>query len=393
MPNIILADDWGGSNYWYKMLPLCFTKPIAQLRIGYDTISEKWQHALGGTISYHSQAYLSSKYPTNLMDDNWLIKACYLPYNGLANQVGELGVNQALMDGDELVAIRFAGQQIPQTLEGFVTVPLTSEPFKIAEIWDLFQKNGIALNLDFLRYQRGNIAQIVPQNNTIIGNVNQLFVAYDAVVEGVTFNTKKGPIFIDSEAVVMEGAMLRGPLYIGANATIKMGAKIYGDTTIGPHCKVGGEIGNSIFQAYSNKGHDGYLGNSLIGEWCNLGADTNSSNLKNNYGNVSLWDYKNQQMQKQQLQFCGLIMGDYSKAGINTMFNTATCVGVSCNIFGGGFPQKHIPSFSWGGANGFENFRFDKALEAANNMMKRRDKALTEQDVEILQSINQLSYK
>lgn len=393
MPNIILADDWGGSNYWKQMLPLCFNKPIAHLRIGFDCIFEKWNHALGGTISYLTQEYLSTKYPTNFEEDNLLIKACYLPYNGLANKIRQLNIGEALMHQDELIALRFSGSSVPLKLDSFKLLTFDSEPFKISHIWHLFKKNGLALSLDFKRFQMGNIAQIVPQNNMIIGDVAQLFVAYDAKVEGAILNIKNGPIFIDSEAEVMEGAMLRGPLYVGQNATIKMGAKIYGDTTIGPHCKVGGEVGNSIFQAYSNKGHDGYLGNSLIGEWCNLGADTNSSNLKNNYSKVKLWNYNTQQFQKEELQFCGLIMGDYSKAGINTMFNTATSVGLSCNIFGGGFPAKYIPSFSWGGADGFEPFAFDKAVEAANNMMKRRNKQLEDMDIEILKSINELSFK
>ncbi|NBQ48824.1 MAG: glucose-1-phosphate thymidylyltransferase, partial [Sphingobacteriia bacterium] len=195
------------------------------------------------------------------------------------------------------------------------------------------------------------------------------------------------PVYIGKEAEIMEGALVRGPFALCEHSTLKLGAKVYGASTVGPHSKVGGELSNSVIFGYSNKAHDGFLGNSVLGEWCNLGADTNNSNLKNNYGPVKLYNYATGKSLNTGLQFCGLMMGDHSKAGINTMFNTGTVVGVGCNIYGGGFPATHIPNFSWGGAEGFEAYQLDKLAETATKMYERRGLAFSEMELQILRHV------
>jgi UDP-N-acetylglucosamine diphosphorylase/glucosamine-1-phosphate N-acetyltransferase len=227
-----------------------------------------------------------------------------------------------------------------------------------------------------------------PLNNSCrnIGK-GKIFIEEGASANDTTFNTTTGCIYIGKDAEVMEGSVVRGPFALCEHSVLKMSSKIYGATTIGPHSKVGGEVNNSVVFGYSNKAHDGFLGNSVIGEWCNLGADTNNSNLKNNYANVKLWNYSGENFIDTGLQFCGLIMGDHSKCGINTMFNTGTVAGVSSNIFGSGFPRNFIPSFSWGGAQGFTTYRFEHAIETAQLVMQRRNTELTDNDKDILKYI------
>jgi UDP-N-acetylglucosamine diphosphorylase/glucosamine-1-phosphate N-acetyltransferase len=260
-------------------------------------------------------------------------------------------------------------------------------PVILENRWDLFQKNDLVLKADFDLITSGRKSQKLSKSNTIIGSSEFIFLEEGAKVEASILNTSNGPIYIGKDAEIMEGSIVRGPLGMCEHSALKLGTKIYGATTLGPHCKVGGEVNNSVFQAYSNKGHEGFVGNSLIGEWCNLGADTNTSNLKNNYGNVSTYSFETEKEEKTNVQFMGLTMGDHSKCGINTMFNTATVVGVSCNIYGADFPPKLIPSFSWGGSAGFVPFKFEKAVEYANNMMERRGLKLSEEEMEILNEL------
>ena len=243
------------------------------------------------------------------------------------------------------------------------------------------------MKTDFELLTKGRRSQPLSASNRLIGEPNQLFIEEGAWIEGAILNVQTGPIYIDKEATVMEGSLVRGGLYLGQGSTLKMGCKIYGATSIGPKCKIGGEVGNSVFLGNSNKGHEGYLGNSVLGEWCNLGADTNSSNLKNNYAPVRVWDYDSRRFADSGQQFCGLIMGDHSKSGINTMFNTGTVVGVSCNVFGGDFPRKFIPSFSWGNSKGFETYKLNKAFETAERVMKRRNRVLDETERTILEQV------
>ena len=255
--------------------------------------------------------------------------------------------------------------------------------------WDIFRLNGEVLQSDFVRLTDGKTSAKLNDTNVLIGD--EIFLEEGVAVNGAILNADKGPIYLGKDAEIMEGVTIRGPFSLGDHAVVKMGAKIYGPTTIGPYCKVGGEISNSILQAYSNKGHDGFLGNSVIGEWCNLGADTNSSNLKNNYGEVRVWDYEEAKSISTGLQFCGLIMGDHSKSGINTMFNTGTVVGVCANIFGAQFPPKFIPSFLWGGSGQWDLFKMEKAIEVAEKMMSRRQVTFSSEDEKIFQEILRLS--
>ncbi|MGB0850797.1 MAG: glucose-1-phosphate thymidylyltransferase, partial [Bacteroidia bacterium] len=255
--------------------------------------------------------------------------------------------------------------------------------------YDIFSKNGYQINEDFNLITTGRKSQTLSTSNTLIGE--NIFVEEGADVEAAVLNSKNGPIYIGKNATIMEGALIKGPFALGSSATIKMGAKIYGDTSVGPSCKVGGEVSNTLFYGNSNKGHDGFLGNSVIGEWCNLGADTNSSNLKNNYAQVKLWNYTKSRFVNSGLQFCGLIMADHSKCGINTMFNTGTVVGVSANIFGASFPRNFIPSFTWGGATGFATYSLGKAFETARIVMSRRQQELNETEKEILKNVHEIS--
>jgi UDP-N-acetylglucosamine diphosphorylase/glucosamine-1-phosphate N-acetyltransferase len=257
----------------------------------------------------------------------------------------------------------------------------------VENVWDIFSKNGDAIKADFDLITRGRTSQPLSTSNTVIGDAKQIFLEEGAIVEASILNTNAGPIYIAKDSEIMEGSVVRGPFSLGEHAALKLSTKIYGPTTVGPHSKVGGEVNNSVIFAYSNKGHDGFLGNSVIGEWCNLGADTNNSNLKNNYGNVKLYNYAQDKMIDTGLQFCGLIMGDHSKCGINTMFNTGTVVGVGANIFGGGFPPTHIPSFSWGGADGMEEYKFDKMIETANRVYARRNLTVDAVEKDILEKV------
>lgn len=382
--NIILFD--GG--YHQNLLPLTYTRPVGNLRIGIETINEKWQRFTSGTVSFLTEDYLSMKFPLVLEADNILIYGGLCPDGELWDVIQGLEQGEAITKNDEIIACRVNKEQFAQftSSEEFEWKSYAEYEDEVVDVhnpWDLFSKNDRALALDFNKITKGRTSAKVSDSNTIIGD--QIFLEEGASVEGAILNSKSGPIYVGKDAEIMEGALVRGGLALCEHATLKMGAKVYGATTIGPHCKAGGEISNSILYAYSNKGHDGFIGNTVIGEWCNLGADTNTSNLKNNYGKVKLWSYENHRFKDTGLQFCGLIMGDHSKCGINTMFNTGTVVGVSCNIYGAGFPRNFIPSYTWGGALGMIEFRFNKATEVAVAMMGRRKIDFDQNEESILQ--------
>ena len=363
--------------------PISLTKPIACIRMGIFTNVERYASYLPEAhIGYETEDYLANKYPS--VDSDVTINACVLPNPDLIAAIIHLDDNQSLYDEEVLLAKKGSGKEV---------VKFTGlELIILEERWDVFQKNAAALDLDFIQATEDRKSQALSSTNLLIGPENRLFIEEGASIEGCTINTNEGPIYIGKDATIMEGSMIRGGLALNAYGTIKMGAKIYGATTIGPHCKVGGEVNNVIFQAYSNKGHDGFLGNSLIGEWCNLGADTNTSNLKNNYSNVRTYSYSSKAEVQTDLQFIGLSMGDYSKCAINTMFNTATVVGVSCNIFTHGFPKKYIPSFSWVQGEAYTINKLEKAFDAANNMMHRRKLSLSKEDKAILTHIEHSRY-
>jgi UDP-N-acetylglucosamine diphosphorylase/glucosamine-1-phosphate N-acetyltransferase len=386
--NYILFDGPSRNN----LLPFTFTRPVADIRIGILTIREKWEHYLGSTTTTITEDYLSDKYPMVEMDENILINASFLPNSELAEMVKSLEENQAIFINEDVIAFYTKNAQDDINFETFIPIEYDGEVLKLEHTWDIFSKNGQAIENDFEMLIMGRRSQQIPSSNNIISGDN-IFIEEGAKLEYATLNASSGPIYIGKDAEVMEGSIIRGPFALCEHSTVKLGAKIYGPTTVGPHSKVGGEVNNSVIFGYSNKGHDGFLGNSVLGEWCNLGADTNNSNLKNNYAEVRLWDYNTEKFAKTGLQFCGLMMGDHSKCGINTMFNTGTVVGVSANIFGSGFPRNFVPSFSWGGNGGFTTYLTNKAFEVAEVVMSRRDIELTEVDKEILLHVFEITKK
>ncbi len=382
--NYILFDD----HTWQNLLPLTFTKPVAEIRIGILTITEKWEHYLNGKLTFQTQEYLNQKYKASYTNNAVFINGKICPTPELLAQINQLEFNTGIKKANTLIAFRSNIASPLNIADALISSVETSTMYTSVEnVWDIFSKNGDAIKADFDLITRGRTSQPLSTSNTVIGDAKQIFLEEGAIVEASILNTNTGPIYIDKDAEIMEGSVVRGPFSLGEHAALKLSTKIYGPTTVGPHSKVGGEVNNSVIFAYSNKGHDGFLGNSVIGEWCNLGADTNNSNLKNNYGNVKLYSYSQKKMIDTGLQFCGLIMGDHSKCGINTMFNTGTVVGVGANIFGGGFPPTHIPSFSWGGADGMEEYKFDKMIETASRVYARRNLTVNAVEKDILEKI------
>ncbi len=386
---LILFDD----HSWDNLLPLTFTRPVSALRVGIMTIAEKWEHDLKSISTPLTREYLQGKFPCEASGDNLYINSSLLPDGGVVGAIQNLKENQALVKEGVLLAVRSKeGDCDSFRAENWIKKGLAYEgELSLLDYpWKIFQLNGQELEADFLRVTKGRRSEKLSDTVRVDQSEN-VFVEPGFSGGYFTLNASRGPIYLGADSEIMEGSIIRGPFALCEGAVLKMGAKIYGPTTIGPFCKVGGEINNSVLLANSNKGHDGFLGNSVLGEWCNLGADTNNSNLKNNYADVKIWNYPAGTFINTGNQFCGLIMGDHSKCGINTMFNTGTVVGVSANIFGPGFPPTFIPSFSWGGAGGFTTYRMEKVLETASLVMERRDMQLNEEDKAILEHISQYS--
>ena len=379
--NFILFD--GASHT--TLLPFTYTKPVADIRIGILTIRKKWEKYLGSTISTVTEDYLSEKFPMVELEENVMINASCLPSEKLVGIIKSLQPKQAVFYKDEPVAF-YVKEDQEVDFEEYERIEYDSDILTVQNPWDIFSKNDQAIQEDFKLLTKDRESQPISKSNNVIAP-EHIFIEEGATVEFTMLNASKGPIYIGKDAEIMEGSMVRGPFALCEQAVVKMGAKIYGATTIGPNSKVGGEINNSVIFACSNKGHDGYMGNSVIGEWCNIGADTNTSNLKNNYAQVRLWSYETEGFAKTGLRFCGLMMGDHSKCGINTMFNTGTVVGVNANIFGTGFPRNFVPSYSWGGSGGFTTYLTKKAFEVADVVMSRRNIEFTEQDKQILEHI------
>ncbi len=383
--NYVLFDDKTREN----LLPLTFTRPTAELRFGILSIREKWGKHLNKKLSYLTEDYLGEKYSTQIESENILINGSVCPSPELVSAISNLDPDEALIAGPTIIACHLDKDGVRafdgQNTTNFQSVEYKSEVLKIDQLWDLFQKNGDAIEQDFELITNGRNSASISDTNKVLGE--NLFVEEGVSMEHVIINSTMGPVYIGANVEIMEGSMIRGPFAICNDSTIKLGTKIYGPTTIGPHSKVGGEISNSIIMGYSNKAHDGFMGNSLVGEWCNIGAGTNTSNLKNNYSEVKIWSYSSNSFESTGLQFCGLIMGDHSKCSINTMFNTGTVVGVNANIFGTGFPPKQIPSFSWGGPDEMETFDFDKAVELVKLVMKRRNIEFGASEEKILREI------
>ncbi len=382
--NYILFDDCR-----LNLLPFTYTRPVSEIRCGILTITEKWQKHLDTSVSFLTQDYLQAKYPILFKDQMTYINGSVFPSLDLIHAIenlldGEVLYHQEL---EKIIALK-TNEKLQLNnfdLHNFHQVNFAGKVLSISNVWDIFSLNESAIQEDFSFLTNGRISQPLNDTNRHIGD--QLFIEEGAVVQGAILNSTTGPIYIGKNAEVMEGTVIRGALALCESAQLKLSSKIYGATTVGPHCKVGGEVSNSILFGYSNKGHDGFLGNSVLGEWCNLGADTNVSNLKNNYAEVKIWNYEKGGFKNTGLQFCGLMMGDHSKSGINTMFNTATVVGVSANIYGGGFPRNFIPSYAWGGADKWITFRTNKAFEVAEKMMDRRGIPFTDIDKAIMEHI------
>jgi UDP-N-acetylglucosamine diphosphorylase/glucosamine-1-phosphate N-acetyltransferase len=375
---IILFDDKAHQT----LLPLTYTRPVADLRIGILTIAEKWAKHLNADFSFKTQPYLQHKFP--LKAGNLFINGSVCPDEGLLNAISQLKDGEALKQGDLLIA---AKADPDAAFEKVINYEADFISIKHPE--DIFSKNDTELRKDFALLTKGKTSATISSTNTIIGN--DFFAEEGATAECSTFNTTRGPIYLGRDSEVWEGTNIRGSFALCHNSQVKMNGKIYSGTTVGPYSRVGGEISNAVIWGYSSKGHDGFLGNSVMGEWCNIGADSNNSNLKNNYAEVKLWDYDTQHYRKTGLQFCGLIIADHSKCGINTMFNTGTVVGVSANIFGSGMPPNFIPDFAWGGAEGFETYSLKKMLETAERVYVRRERSFDDLERGILEQIFELT--
>lgn len=368
------------------LLPFTYTRPVADIRVGILTIREKWEKHIGLTTTTITEEYLEEKYPMVEMEANILINGSYFPSKELVAKIKNLRKNEAIFKGDDVVAFFTEDTQEEVDFDAYTAIDFTEELLQIKNTWDIFSLNDAAIRSDFELLTEDKTSEPIPDTVQCLGR-EHIFIEEGAKVNFAILNATTGPIYIGKDAEIMEGCVVRGPLAMCENSVLKLGAKIYGATTLGPYCKVGGEVNNSVLFGYSSKGHDGFLGNSVLGEWCNLGADTNNSNLKNNYAEVKLWSYEKEGFAKTGLQFCGLMMGDHSKSGINTMFNTGTVVGVSANIFGSSFPRNFIPSFSWGGASGFTEYKMNKVSEVAAIVMQRRGLAYDEKEQKILAHI------
>ena len=374
------------------LLPFTFTRPVAEIRIGILTIREKWEKYLGSTTTTVTEEYLSEKYPMVEMEENVMINASFLPNNILSEMIHNLEKNQAIFKEDEVIAFYTNDTQDEIDFDTYEIIDYNEECLRVENTWDIFAKNDEALREDFDLITEGRTSQPIPKSVNVISPEN-IFIEEGAKLEFVTLNASTGPIYIGKNSEIMEGSVIRGPFALCEFGRVKLASKVYGATTVGPHSVIGGEVNNSVLFSYSNKGHDGFLGNSVLGEWCNIGADSNNSNLKNNYEEVRLWSYETEGFAKTGLQFCGLMMGDHSKCGINTMFNTGTVVGVSTNIFGSGFPRNFVPSFSWGGASGFTTYLTSKAFQTAKIVMARRQVDFSEEDAKILEHIFEVTKK
>lgn len=377
----------------YSLLPFTHTRPIADIRCGIMTMRERWELLLGTTTSTLTEDYLQPVFPIQTSNDDIYINGSILGTEALATAIKSLKTGEQLVYEETVLAYRPSEGSIPvrgtitTSQAGVTNIPYDSAVMSLNHIWDIFSQNGTAITQDYTLLTKDRTSQPIPEGVIVTGKEN-IFIEEGAIINaGCILNATTGPIYLAKDAELLEGVMMRGPVAIGEHAVVKMGAKIYADTTIGEGCKVGGENSNVVYFANSNKGHDGYLGNAVIGEWCNLGADTNCSNLKNNYDSIKIWDEHNNRSIQTGLTFCGLLMGDHSKCGINTMFNTGTVVGVSANIYGGGFPEKFIPSFAWGGSDGMTTYKLERALDTANRMMGRRKKELSEAEIAMYQHI------
>lgn len=362
-----LLSDWGKTIDFF---PLTLSRPLSEMRWGVLTIEAQWKQWLGdGVFYYHTLAHLHERYPHYIPQKNHVvINASVFPTRELAQAVRQLRPGEELKAHGIVLAKMVGGdsQKVERSIH-FEEYPV----YSLNQLTDLWSTLTEVLPISIGYITEGRKSTSLHPSNTLIGK-HPVFLEEGAAVYGAVLNTQNGPIYIGKDALVMEGALIRGPFALGEGGVVKMGAKIYGPTVVGPFCKVGGELNNVNLHSYSNKGHDGYLGNAAIGQWCNLGANTTNSNLKNTFEEVRLYSYRTKRFEPTGLQFCGLVMGDHSKAAIGTLFNTGTVIGFSSNVFSNGFPRNFVPSFKWGGAQGLSTYQLDKAKRTADEMMKRR---------------------
>lgn len=390
--NVILFDI---PSVRENLLPLSYTRPVADFLLGITTLRQKWEKMLPGRYSYHTAEYLGEKYPAAIEDDNLFIASNIVATPRLASKVAELNVGEVLVadshEGERiLVAFRGEASRLSELLSSTPEgICFDEKVDAISYAYHIFLLNSKQITADFETLTAGREGQAIPRSNIVIGDPEQIYIESGAIVEGVVLNASHGPIYVGRDVEIMEGSCLRGPIALGEHSTVNMGTKIYPGTSLGPWCKVGGELNNAVIFGFSNKAHDGFLGNAVVGEWCNLGAGCVASNLKNDYTEIKLWNYPSHRFLRTGLQFCGLIMGDHSKAGINTMFNTATVVGVGVNIHGSGFPRNFIASFSEGGPSGFTDLPMEKFFDTATRMMGRRGRTLTDADRRIFYAIRE----
>ena len=380
-----------------NLLPLSYTRPIADFLVGITTLRKKWESFLAGEFSYSTVGYLSEKYPMKAAEENLFIASNIIATEQLARRL------VSLEPGEVLMADTMAGQRVLVGFKGGANrldevihsmpagIVYEEKVDAINYVYDIFLLNGRQIEADFDVLTAGREGQSIPRSNTVIGDPERIYIESGAIVEGVVLNASHGPIYVGRHVEIMEGSCLRGPIALGEHSTVNMGTRIYPGTSLGPWCKVGGELNNVVIFGFTNKAHDGFLGNAVIGEWCNLGAGCVASNLKNDYTEIKLWNYPSHRFLRTGLQFCGLIMADHSKAGINTMFNTATVVGVGVNIHGSGFPRNFIASFSEGGPSGFTDLPMEKFFDIAKRMMARRGRSLSEADHRIFHAIRELA--
>lgn len=385
--NLVLFDD---PSIRINLLPFTFTRPIGKIRVGILTLAEKWEKRLNIPASFLTEPYLQKKFPLNPSHDNLFINAAWCPDDQALESVRSLKQGETLVYHEMILAWRNVDMSLPD-LSKSSPKQFSGEVTLIDQPWRIFQFNGAQIKIDYALITKDRKSAGIQDKHTIVYNESDIFVEEGVSIRAAVLNAESGPIYLGKNSIVQEGALIKGPFALCEGSLVNMGGKMRGDITVGPFSKVGGEISNSVIFGYSNKGHEGFLGNSVLGEWCNLGADTNTSNLKNNYENVKLWNYAKGGFIDTGLQFCGLMMGDHSKCGINTMFNTGTVVGVSSNIFGDGFPRNFIPSFSWGGASGFTTYQLEKACDTAEKAMERRNVVLDDIEKEILANVFELT--
>ncbi len=385
--NIVLFDH---PDIRRSLLPLTYTRPVADIRVGILTLAEKWELALNSKVSFLTQDYLRKKFPSKISEDNLYINGALCPDDQLVAALVDLELGESLHKDGVTLALRAGRLESPDEIpigSDNIGKEFSANATLLRYNWDLFLQNGEQICADFEIVTKGRKSETLSDPHTIVYNPGNVFIEEGVSIKAAIINAEQGPVYLGKGSEVQEGTIIQGPFALGEYSQLRLGGKMRPNTTIGPYCKVGGEVGNVIFQSYSNKAHEGFLGNSVIGSWCNLGADTNNSNLKNNYSNVRCWNYHHQSYIDSGLQFCGVMMGDHSKCSINTMLNTGTVVGICANIHGTGFPSKFVPSFIWGGTEISNEYNFDKACETIAKVFERRDIAFDQLEIEILQKV------